>query len=820
MDSQDSNILSSEYATRRKRLMDLITQLRGLGAQADLDLPRIVCIGNQSAGKSSLVEAISGITVPRDAGTCTRCPTECRLAASNGKWECQVSLRIEFDIKGKRLAKPKIVPFGSMIKEKPLVEIALRRAQAQILTGDPTDKGIMAKLLTMSEDEIRSFSEQADVQKFSKNTICLDITAPDVVDFQFIDLPGIIQNAEPELVDMVETMVTENITGNSIILVTLPMSDDLENQKAARLAQIADPKGRRTIGVLTKPDTLTAGSVRSRANWVDIIEGRKHPLHHGYYCTRQPDDSERARKISPEEARKVEMDFFQQTEPWSTCTEPSRFGTKNLVDKLSNLLTHITDKALPGLRQKVDESLAISTANMITGFSNEAQSHVDGTNAHVALVQGNRAVYTKFKIAIRKTVPEFRPFLKKEPSAATLARWDDSSVLDEEPLQPSDKSSNESIIYLDDLRKHILSSRTHELPDIVPYPAKVQSIQAFVKLWEDPISDCFTKVNEGFKKTLMDLIHEHFLRFPGLEANIRALVISEIEKYETQILGLLQNLRRLETVPFTQNEHYLSVTTDKWHSHYKAVRAGAVDLNASTRKSVAADQSTAALFKPPVPPTNSAPTPFFPSPNGFGNTPSSSASFSFGGKLASQASQATSASQSEATPQAAPVAPSLGAPKPSPFGSAFSSFNPGPSPSPAVTANPNKAKEDVERRANILHMLAVEGFEDLTFSDLDRLRAPDEYETELKFAAEVRAYFQVSYKRIIDFVPLLINHNYLSDLVSSLQRVLIRGLALGDGTRAATYLAEDPHVVSARTKLTSKQKRLLEVRDELVKFGV
>ncbi|KZS86992.1 P-loop containing nucleoside triphosphate hydrolase protein [Sistotremastrum niveocremeum HHB9708] len=826
MDSQDSNILSSEYATRRKRLMALITQLRGLGAQADLDLPRIVCIGNQSAGKSSLVEAISGITVPRDAGTCTRCPTECRLTASSGKWECQISLRIEFDTKGKRLSKPKIVQFGAIIKDKTLVEIALRRAQAQILAGDPTDKGTMSKLLMMNEDEIRTFSEQASFQKFSKNTICLDITAPDVVDFQFIDLPGIIQNAEPELVNMVETMVTENITGNSIILVTLPMSDDLENQKAARLAQIADPEGRRTIGVLTKPDTLTAGSVRSRANWVDIIEGRKHPLHHGYYCTRQPDDSERARKISPEEARRVETEFFQKTEPWNTCSEPSRFGTKNLVDKLSNLLTHITDQALPALRQKVDESLTASTAqlrklpppltmdpssellSMITGFSSDAQSHVNGTDAHVALVQENRSVYRKFKIAIRKTAPEFRPFLKKEANGAALARWDDSAVVDEEPLEPSDKSPNDPVIYLDDLRKHIRSSRTHELPDIVPYPAKLQSIEAFVELWEDPISECFTKVNEGFKRTLIDLIHEHFSRFPALEANIRSLVNSEIEKYESKTLQLLQDLRRLEKVPFTQNEHYLSVTTDKWHSHYKAVRAGAVDGPTGKRKRIAADQGTTATAKPAAPPA----TPFAP-PNGFG-LPSSSP-FAFSGMVGTAPPAGQAEATTSANPQTAPAAPALAAPKPASF-----AFNPAPSPSPALTANFSKAKEDVERRANILHMLAVEGYEDLTFPDLDRLRAPDEYETELKFAAEVRAYFQVSYKRIIDFVPLMINHNYLSDLVGSLQRVLILGLALGDVSRAAAYLAEDPQVVSARTKLSSKQKRLLEVRNELVKFGV
>jgi hypothetical protein len=45
-------------------------------ADVDLDIPAIVVMGWQSAGKSSLVEAISGITLPRASGTCTRCVTQ------------------------------------------------------------------------------------------------------------------------------------------------------------------------------------------------------------------------------------------------------------------------------------------------------------------------------------------------------------------------------------------------------------------------------------------------------------------------------------------------------------------------------------------------------------------------------------------------------------------------------------------------------------------------------------------------------------------------------------------------------------------------
>lgn len=40
--------------------------------QVDIDLPVIAVTGSQSAGKSSLIESISGITLPRASGTCTR----------------------------------------------------------------------------------------------------------------------------------------------------------------------------------------------------------------------------------------------------------------------------------------------------------------------------------------------------------------------------------------------------------------------------------------------------------------------------------------------------------------------------------------------------------------------------------------------------------------------------------------------------------------------------------------------------------------------------------------------------------------------------
>jgi hypothetical protein len=55
-----------------RRLIQAVKNLEELHINATLQLPKFVVVGDQSAGKSSIVEALCDISLPRSSGTCTR----------------------------------------------------------------------------------------------------------------------------------------------------------------------------------------------------------------------------------------------------------------------------------------------------------------------------------------------------------------------------------------------------------------------------------------------------------------------------------------------------------------------------------------------------------------------------------------------------------------------------------------------------------------------------------------------------------------------------------------------------------------------------
>jgi hypothetical protein len=70
-------------------LLDSIDTLRSQGISHYVSLPQIIVCGDQSSGKSSVLEAISGVSFPVKSNLCTRFPTELVLRKNS-----QVGVRV------------------------------------------------------------------------------------------------------------------------------------------------------------------------------------------------------------------------------------------------------------------------------------------------------------------------------------------------------------------------------------------------------------------------------------------------------------------------------------------------------------------------------------------------------------------------------------------------------------------------------------------------------------------------------------------------------------------------------------------------------
>jgi len=180
----------TKYSFSRQKLNEIVKALRDCGTEEIIKLPKIAVIGNQSAGKSSLIESISQIKVPRATGTCTRCPMEVILTSGGltsgpeTSWHCKVSLRIDHPVGGHQQG---VFDFDQTTLNEEVPHI-LRRAQLAILNPN-TD---VSHFIKLDEEQCTAHVRQ---QNFSRNTVVMEISGAEV-DVTFIDLPGIISFTE------------------------------------------------------------------------------------------------------------------------------------------------------------------------------------------------------------------------------------------------------------------------------------------------------------------------------------------------------------------------------------------------------------------------------------------------------------------------------------------------------------------------------------------------------------------------------------------------------------------------------------------------
>ncbi|KAK7121475.1 hypothetical protein R3I93_022536 [Phoxinus phoxinus] len=317
---ENSGIFLQQWEAQVRPYIEMIDYMRGIGIERELALPAIAVVGDQSSGKSSVLEALSGVALPRGSGIVTRCPLELKLRKlrSGSEWTAIISYN---DVR-------------ETFHDPAKVESYVRRAQ-DMLAGDGV--GICDDLIS------------------------LEITSPDVCDLTLIDLPGITRvpvKGQPEDIgDQIRRLILKFIGKKETInLVVVPCNVDIATTEALRMAQGVDPDGSRTLAILTKPDLVDKGA---EADILQVLQGKVVPLKKGFTIVRCRGQSDINENVSLAEATKQETEFFANHVDFSYLLKEQRATISCLATRLTKeLVQHIKD-SLPSLSDQIRINLSV-----------------------------------------------------------------------------------------------------------------------------------------------------------------------------------------------------------------------------------------------------------------------------------------------------------------------------------------------------------------------------------------------------------------------------------------------------------------------------
>ncbi|KAH7187240.1 dynamin family protein [Fusarium oxysporum] len=329
--------MSQSMLTSPDRLRK-IDQLRERNIATYLALPQLVAVGDQSSGKSSLLENLTGIPFPRGQELCTRYATQIthrRDAIS------RITISI---IPG---------PTAPAEHKEKLERFTKEVHSTEQLNAEFPD--ILNEVNTLMG--IKTPRNSGGIKTFTEDVLKIERCGPDEDYLTVIDVPGIFRITTQGVTtdkdrQLVERMVKNYIRDSrTVILAVLPCNVDIATQEILAFAEEVDPTGERTLGILTKPDLLKERS--AKAVVCDLVLGKRRSLTLGYYVVRSRGGDE---EDSDGDADLLHRENMFKDEPWTSLPD-HKTGIKALRVCLQELLGQIADKAFPKLRSETRRKL-------------------------------------------------------------------------------------------------------------------------------------------------------------------------------------------------------------------------------------------------------------------------------------------------------------------------------------------------------------------------------------------------------------------------------------------------------------------------------
>lgn len=318
-DEQEDDSTDDQMMNLTRQMIEIRSLLQEIDRSSEtLKLPSIVVIGSQSSGKSSVLEAIVGQEfLPKGSNMVTRRPIELTLVNTPNT-----------------AAETADFPALKMYNLTDFSEV---------------QKILLDLNMAVPENEC-----------VSKDPIQLTIRSPSIPDLSLVDLPGYIQieasDQPPILKQRIRELCDKYLESPNVILAISSADVDLANSAALRASKLADPKGERTIGVITKLDLVDPQAAK------DILLNRKYPLKMGYVgvITKAPTKS-LFRKAHGHDSFIAQQNFEysylkDHRQQFADCSISTRTLKKKLIKVLERTMSMSLEPTAQLVQQDLDET--------------------------------------------------------------------------------------------------------------------------------------------------------------------------------------------------------------------------------------------------------------------------------------------------------------------------------------------------------------------------------------------------------------------------------------------------------------------------------
>ena len=331
----------------QRRVLNIVAQLRKCGLESVLSLPQLVVCGDQSAGKSSVLEALTEIPFPRNDNLCTRFATEIILRRAPSD---SLTIKVIADTERPKMEQESIQAFQESI----------------------TNFGELPRVMTAAMDAMGlgsldgTSTSASNAKAFAKDVLSIQIEGPSRPQLTLVDLPGLIQNETKGVtgadVDMVKEITDHYISSSrTICLAVIAATNDYANQGILTKVHKVDEKGERTLGIITKPDRLSRGSGSEKA-YLALARNEDVFFSLGWHVLKNRAYEEGASSFL--ERNMSEAAYFR-TSNFKTLHRDC-VGIDSLRSRLSQLLFNHIKQELPKLREDLEKALADTKGGLAT----------------------------------------------------------------------------------------------------------------------------------------------------------------------------------------------------------------------------------------------------------------------------------------------------------------------------------------------------------------------------------------------------------------------------------------------------------------------